>query len=450
MSSRLFYFALIFICPFTLFSQSKQNYGEELSYANTSQRTEAFVFEENIGQITGTDADKVKFVYKLNGGSIFLMEDGLAYQFNNFKQSEAGNFDDEVELVDDMEQNASVETYRMNLKLVGASNNSTVTKHGKSNDFINYFTQNTLGVYGYSKIVYHDVYPNIDWVVYTDKKNLKYDFVVHPGGDPSQIKLSIQWAEEITIDPSGNLVITARLGEIMENKPVSYQGDKSVKSSFKLENNTISFNVENYDPELPLIIDPVVEWATYYGGSANDYAYSSVVDLNGNVYVAGGSNSTNNIADGGYQMSFGGGHSDAFLVKFNSAGTRLWATYYGGTESDYGRCSLDALGNVYLFGSTRSTTNISDGGHQNTLNGSLYDAFLVKFNSDGVRQWATYYGGDDEDRARACAVDASGNIYLSGRTLSTGDMADGGHQNIHGGGSSDGFLVKFNSDGVRQ
>src|SRR5690606_17519606 len=141
--------------------------------------------------------------------------------------------------------------------------------------------------------------------------------------------------------------------------------------------------------------------------------------------------SNTNITSGGHQNAYGGGSNDAFLVKFNTDGVRLWGTYYGGSAIDYGSsCASDGTGNVYLSGRTQSASNIASGGHQNTYGGSS-DAYLVKFNSDGVRQWATYYGGSDTDYGSSCATDGSGNVYLAGRTKSANNIASGGHQNTH-------------------
>src|SRR5690606_30019464 len=119
---------------------------------------------------------------------------------------------------------------------------------------------------------------------------------------------------------------------------------------------------------------------------------------------------------GGHQNILGG-NFDAYLVKFNSVGVRQWATYYGGANSDEGySCSTDGTGNVYLAGPTTSTSNIASVGHQNTIGGGQYDAFLVKFNSLGVRQWGTYYGGTGDDFGYSCATDNSGNVFLAGKT----------------------------------
>ena len=199
-------------------------------------------------------------------------------------------------------------------------------------------------------------------------------------------------------------------------------------------------------------------WGTYYTGTGQiwpngeDRGQACITDAAGNVYMVGTTNSNSDIAtEGAHQTICAGGDTiggfsgtDAFLVKFNSSGVRQWATYYGGSEWDYGTsCAIDASGNVYMIGSTSSTSGIATAGaHETTVN----DGFLVKFNSSGVRQWGTYFEGN----GNACTTDASGNVYIVGLTNSTSGIATAGaHQTVMSG-SGDAFLVKFNSSGVRQ
>ena len=190
----------------------------------------------------------------------------------------------------------------------------------------------------------------------------------------------------------------------------------------------------------------VRQWGTYYGGTAAEGAYHCATDASGNVYLAGDASSTTGIATtGAHQTTYGGGTDDAFLVKFNSSGVRQWGTYYGELTFDNDvSCATDASGNIYLSGTTSSTTGIATtGAHQTTFGGN-YDAYLVKFNSSGVRQWGTYYGGSVGDHGYSCATDASGNIFLAGYTQSNSGIATtGAHQTTYGGGT-DAFLVKFN------
>jgi len=194
----------------------------------------------------------------------------------------------------------------------------------------------------------------------------------------------------------------------------------------------------------------VRQWATYYGGSQDDMGISCAVDASGNVYMIGSTSSTSGIATAGAHETT---INDGFLVKFNSNGVRQWGTYFAGNGN---ACTTDASGNIYIVGLTNSTSGIATAGaHQTVMSGSG-DAFLVKFNSSGVKQWGTYFGGTSSgasgmEKGLSCATDALGNVYMVGQTPSTSGIATtGAHQTIYGGGSCDAFLVKFNSSGAMQ
>jgi len=417
-------------------------------------------FEENKGQVTGADAGLVRYRLRTGDLTIFLMETGIAYQFEKITVRDPYQGDAKpVSLKNkrsaaDAPAKADIETYRMDLQLVDANKRAQIIAEGRSADFVNYYNHNALQVYSYDKITYKDIYPGIDWVVFTTtdataggRQGLKYEFVVHPGADPSKIQLKTRWAERSLVDKEGNLVLKNRMGEIREKTPVSFQRSRSVGTAFLLSNDLVRFKLDAYDPAERLIIDPALGWVTYYGGSSFDGCYSTRVDASGNIYIAGRTSSTGAIASGGHQ-STNGGANDAFFAKFNSDGVRQWATYYGGTGDDGGTgCCVDASGNVYLSGWTTSSSGIAFNGVQNFFEGD-YDAFLVKFNSSGVRQWATYIGGSSTDQALACVNDASGNVYLCGNTSSTYNIASDGFKNTISG-TSDAFLVKFDTNGAR-
>ena len=197
-------------------------------------------------------------------------------------------------------------------------------------------------------------------------------------------------------------------------------------------------------------------WGTYYGGSIRDAASCCAADASGNIFMGGYSLGGTVIATAGAHQTTAGGNWDGFLVKFNGAGIRQWGTFYGGAGPEFAQsCATDALGNIYLAGKTDSNsgTAISTAGAHQSAFGGTTDAFLVKFNTSGVRQWGTYYGGTGVDNAFGCSTNFNNDVYLTGTTDCTVAniiSTSGSHQVAHGGFAEDAFLVKFSSSGVRQ
>ncbi len=193
------------------------------------------------------------------------------------------------------------------------------------------------------------------------------------------------------------------------------------------------------------------QWSTYYGGTGDDRGYGLSTDASGNAYLAGTCASAANIASGGFQTTYGGA-SDAYLVKFTSAGARVWATYYGGSGFEYGYCTAiePASGNVYLAGETGSAAGIATAGAYKTTNSGGGDAFVVKFDPSGGRLWGTYYGGTSSEEAFGIATDATLSLYMGGSTASSTGIASPSGFKTNYGGVADAYLVKFDASGVRQ
>jgi len=410
--------------------------------------------------MNGAAADLVRFRLVHSDVSIFLLDNGIAYQFTRKHLPEGYTALAEEVMLDPMKKEAldalrkdiRTETFRMDMVLEGAAPRRHVSTEGRSIDQAHYYTHDAPDVHSYKRITYHEVYPGIDWVIYGTEEGVKYDFIVHPGADPDKIRLRFKHHEELFLDGSGGLFHGNRLGSFTEGRPVSYQGTRTVPTRFVLDGDLLRFAVDGYDRSRTLVIDPARIWASYYGGAGDEEGRSCAVDANGNVFLAGTTPSPAAIAAGGHQTSYGGGDSDAFLVKFNAEGVRQWATYYGGDTLDTGRaCAVAADGSVYLSGTTFSTNGISSNGHQGALGSAGFsDAFLVKFAPDGTRIWSTYYGGAQGDQGNSCSVDASGNVLLAGTTRSPSAIAEGGFQNTYAGGQAgDAFLVKFNAAGTR-
>ena len=212
----------------------------------------------------------------------------------------------------------------------------------------------------------------------------------------------------------------------------------------------------------------VRQWATYYGGESWDWGNEIAIDGNNNILITGITSSSDfplyNPGGGAYFQDSGGGYNnyDAFILKFNSNGVRQWATYYGGTDHEYGySIATDGSNNILIVGQTWSTDlpvhNPGGGAYFQSSNGGgidPFDAFILKFDGNGVRQWATYYGGYSTDVGRSITSDGNDNIIVTGSTISQNfplqDPGGGAYfQNTIPGPAGDIFILKFNSVGIR-
>jgi hypothetical protein len=283
----------------------------------------------------------------------------------------------------------------------------------------------------FARVRYENVYPGVDLVYYGARDALEYDFVVAPGADPARIRMSYAGARKLHIDDEGNLRIAVPGGELLHRRPVSYQTigreRKSVDSAFRLERGVVSFELGDYDPRLPLTIDPVLSYATYLGGtSSNERIDSLQADAAGALYIAGHTNSSNFPVSGGVVQGTAGGSFDAFIAKLNPAGTAFeYVTYLGGSDIEESHAlRVDAAGNAYLAGFTWSSNfPVTAGAPQGTLGGAR-DAFVVKLGATGgTLLYGTYLGGSESEPSSArlggFEVDASGNAYVLGDTAST-------------------------------
>jgi gliding motility-associated-like protein len=415
-------------------------------------------FKENKGQLCDQFAKPrpdILFSGSNGNSNFYLRNNGVSYQMYRLNSNQTT-------------------TYRLDINWLNVTNNASVLKETELEGYDNYYTEacpnGITNVKAYKKITYQNLYEGINLKWYEKDGNLKYDYIVEPGIDYKKIQLEVKGAESISVDKNGNLLIKTPLGTLTEKTPYVTQDNKILKSKWIVTKNIISFSITNADPSKTLVIDPLVRlWGTYYGGSADDRFFNSVVDASGNIYAAGYSDALVNIATiGAYQTVSGGGPTgpgpgrsdDAILVKFNAAGVRLWGTYYGGAQGEIGQnCALDPSGNfIAMAGATSSTLSgviATAGAHQTTFGGSfssaLGDAFLVVFNNAGIRQWGTYYGGKGTETGFGCNFDINGDVYLVGETTSTTNIASpGAHQTTHGGGIvSDGYIAKFNNTGAR-
>lgn len=442
--------ALAISCTFVtqLISNNPENYNPQRQ----------IVFTENKGQICdqsfNTRSDIMFNSY--NDRSSFLIKStGVSYQLykisdNNNKQFSGINNEHDVNTT------KSISIYRIDLDWIGTNKKFSTIVDDQVDESKNYYLPScpmgALNVKSYSGITLANIYDNINLHYYSSGGKLKYDYIVYPGANYKQIKFKVNGAN-LEIDKEGNLLLKTEYGFIAEDKPVVFQEGLQLKAEWIIEGNEVSYGIEGYNSEKELIIDPAVRiWGTFYGDAGSDYSYATETDGLNNIYMTGRTGSWTNIATtGAHQNMFNGG-SDAFIVKMNSNGVRQWCTYYGGAGNDIGEsCKINSAGDVFMAGVTQSTIAISNSGsHQSVFGGGANDAFLVKFNSFGIRQWGTYYGGSGDDCAYSCSLDFSGNIYMCGYSGSSANISTAGtHQTSLSGGPNDAMLVKFNASGVR-
>ena len=436
-------------------------------------------FIENKGQIAdqnGKVNHEVLFIAEVPGGAVYVRRDGISFAMIKrdsvleSKQRERlqsmmpdlAFHEDSVK--HEMTQNeilepVPMEIYRVDMQFNNSLKSAKVTGLEMTEDYNNYYLaqcpDGITNVRIFRRVYFENIYNNIDFVLYQNSEGkVQYDFIVNPGGNPDDINFKFDGAENVEILAGGSLKVGTPLGNIEQAAPYSYQSQK-VESSFQLnKDKSISFAVGSYDKSQTLIIDPPTRlWGTYYGGTGIEHGRKVTCDGSGNVYLSGETASSNTIAtSGSHQEIYGGGSYDAFLVKFNSNGERKWCTYYGGGQIDYGReAVVDKSGMIYLSGGSASNSAIATpGSYQALYGGGPFDAFLAKFDSNGVRLWGTYYGGTEDDSGFWVSLDSTGNLYLCGTTNSSNGIATNrACQTSFGGGAMDGFLVKFNSNGER-
>jgi hypothetical protein len=313
-------------------------------------------------------------------------------------------------------------------------------------------TRHATYVRRYKEAWVKGVYAGIDMRYYLEGGRLRYDWVVQPGGDPSQIEFGLEGSEKSYIDSEGRLVFMTRFGEVKLAELRVYQGDREIGGRFVERPGGWGIEVGSYDPTQPLVIDPLV-YSTYIGGISNEVGRGIAVDGSGNAYVTGYTRSTDyDVTPGAFQTTNGGGR-DVFATKLNATSTALvYSTYIGGSGDEVGRgIAVDGSGNAYVTGTTSSTNYPVTPGAFQTTKGGGEDVFVTKLNATGTALvYSTYIGGSDSDGGYAIAVDGSGNAYVTGTTSSTNyPVTPGAFQTTNGGwGDVDVFVTKLNATGT--
>jgi hypothetical protein len=354
----------------------------------------------------------------------------------------------------------------LRMAFVSANPHPAVTGHDELPGKINYFvgsdrTKWRPNTPAYTKVRYEGVYPGIDVAYYGNQRQLEYDLIVAPRANPDSIALSVQGADAIALDETGDLVLDTALGSVRMHKPFVYQDVDGVRQEiaggYVLKGaHQVAFKVGAYDVDRPLVIDPVLFYSTYVGGSGGEAARAIAVDAAGNAYITGETLSIDypTIA-GSFDTSSNGGSvfGDAFVTKLNPTGSALvYSTYLGGSGDDQGLgIVVDASGNAYVTGRTSSANfPVTAGAFELVYAGGTDDAFVTKVDPAGsVLVYSTYLGGNQQDIASGIAVDSLLNAYVVGTTVSLNfPTTIGSLHPAYLGGSSDAFVTKLNPIGT--
>lgn len=386
-------------------------------------------FEANHGQ---TDS-QVNFVSRGSGYTLFLTPTEAVLALRK-TASPPKHATDTMPTTMEPEATESTPPAVLHMKLVGSNPAPQVEGvdelPGKSNYFIGNDPKKwRTNVPQFRKVRYRGVYPGIDLVYYgTNHRQLEYDFIVAPGADPNTIRLAFDGADQLTLDDRGNLIVEIEGNEVVLRAPFVYQESESTRQTISgryvvNSEHQIGFEVASYDVSEPLIIDPVLSYSTYLGGSGPEVGVDIAVDSFGNAYVMGSLGSTDfPTTAGAFDTTCGGcPFLDVFVTKLNADGSALvYSTYLGGSLNENGGgIAVDIAGNAYVTGHTTSTDfPTTPGAFQTSGGGTSVAAFVTKLDPAGSTLiYSTYLGGGS---GKSIAVDSSGNAYVTGQTSSTG------------------------------
>ncbi|HEY6339679.1 MAG TPA: SBBP repeat-containing protein, partial [Candidatus Sulfotelmatobacter sp.] len=428
-------------------SSSAPDVATQLSQDSTQQNSQRamdvlrhlpLLFEPNVGQMNLSQSDSgVKFIARGSGYSLLLDSAGATLALRG--KSRAG---------------AAAGNQSVRMKLAGASHSPRITGTdllpGKSNYFLgNDPAKWRSDVPQFARVSYEDIYPGINLVFYGNQGQLEYDFKVAPGADPSQAQLEFDGSQNIELS-SGSLILKSADGSLRFDAPNVYQeidGHRQpVQGRFALRTaNRVGFEVGAYDHSRELIIDPILTYATFFGGTGNDQFPSIAVDILGNVYLTGSTTSLGlPTTTGAFQTNLNATPSaqNIFVLKLNPlAGTSgiEYLTYLGGSGTD-GSAGISVNGNnIYVAGTTSSpdfptTTNTAYQTAPKAGSAGPNHVFVSVLNTTAVGTaqltYSTYLSGSGNDLASGMTIDANGNVYVTGTTTSTALSDQGSFTNV--------------------
>ncbi len=387
----------------------------------------------------------------------------------------------------DLLANRHCSLWNVRMTLIGANGKASLRGEEPTAGTVNYFVGDDpskwrVGGKMFTRVRVDGIYPGISLVYYGNQERLEYDFNLAPGADPGAIRMRFQGMDKLALAPTGDLVLSLGDDEIRHPRPRVYQVVNGLRREVAgtwtiLESDTVGFAVPAFNRSSALVIDPEIDFSTYFGGSAKDTATAVRVGKDGSIYIAGETLSLattfpSTLRPNGYSTRFHGGTAsgDAFVAKFAKFDgiltTLLYFTYLGGTANDAALdLAVDADGNAYVTGFTDSVDfprTVGVIGVQNRIGGvpdpsvtvaDVFptDAFVTKFDATGTRLlFSTYLGGSLNDTGIGIAVDETANVYVAGLTFSTNFPVTTGAANrgykLRKNGTGDCFLTKLRAE----
>ena len=403
-----------------------------LSYFSNSQ---SHFFIENKGQIldqNGQSREDVKYYLYHPKGSLFITEKGFSIQLEAIIDSSHLKID------------------RVDYSFQGFYP-SFFEEIGQQNSHENYVSKDlNISCSIFSELRVSNIDKSMSLHFFITDEGFKYDIELTENYSKKEVYVDVKGGEANVIEDR----VEVRLGnkKIVEQMPLvtNYYNSVSKKVPASYSKNGSGYTIAFDEFKGQLVIDPLVTYGTYYGGTYSDQCFDITSDSLNNVYLLGYSSSAQNIATtGAYQQTIGT-YGGFYLAKLNELGQRQWGTYYHTSYSNPRRIDVDDQGYLYLSGMTGSGMNLgTPGTHQTAFGGDYNDVFLAKFTNDGFPVWSTLFGGSGNDIIDNMVVE-NGEIYLIGYTNSPNAIAtSGSFQEIKGGNGSnnDGYIAKFDTTG---
>jgi hypothetical protein len=372
------------------------------------------VFESNRGQ---TDP-QVRFLARHGGSSLFLMEDGGA--------------------VLSLGRGVDGERQTVRMSLVGGSPHPQAVGEGE-HGAASYYRGNDpakwiVGVPTWDRARYSSVYPGIDLVYYVDGGRLEHDFLVAPGADPQSILLRFDGLDQkdrpVVLDGEGRLRLATLAGELVLEAPRLYQevdGEKrNVAGRYQPAGpGRVRFAVGEYDRSRPLVIDPVLVYSSFLGGSGNEAgeSYTAADPAGNSIFVNW--DFSDDFPLVAPILTTRPGSFDMVIAKVSADGSHLvYSTFFGGTGGDQPTgLAVDAAGNAYVAGLVFSVDYPVLNAVQPVLGGGGSDFFITKLSPAGTLVYSTYLGGSNFEYdfvswSSIIAVTPGGTVYLAGGSAS--------------------------------